>query len=120
MAANFRCLYLFRENCKMLKSLKLYVKHLMILLYIYKNVIYICIICIYILYIYIHTYIYIFIRSICCGQQLFRPLRAHQQSSDKIEILRIYMYIKIYMYIYNIYIYIYNIIYIYIYIYIYI
>ena len=49
-----------------------------------------------------------FIRSVC-GQQLFRPLRAHQQSSDKIKILRIYMYLKIYMYIYNIMIYIYYI-----------
>ena len=112
MAANFRCLYRFRENCKMLKSLKLSVKHLMAVYvckhYIYIYELYVCILCIY----HIHIYnIYIFIRSIC-GQQLFPHLRVNQHSSDKIKILRIYMHMKVYIYIRS-YIYIY-IIYIYI------
>ena len=115
MATNFRCLYRFRENCKMLKSLKLSVKHLIIWLHMYINIIYIYELYVYILCIYhihIHIYIYIFIRSIC-GQQLFPHLRVNQHSSDKIKILRIYMHMKVYIqkilyiYIYILYIYIY-------------
>ena len=70
---------------------------------------YICIIYIHI----IHIYIYVYIQSIC-RQQLVCSLRAHQYSSDQIQILKdqiaqttarivsieycIYIYIYIYIY----------------------
>ena len=57
-------------------------------MYIYNIHIYIHIYVYIYIYIYIHVYIYIYnicIRSIC-GQHLFRSLRAHQHSSDQMNI----------------------------------
>ena len=132
IAANFRCLYCFRENCKMLNSLKFSLKHLIISLYIYTNIkwiyiyiyqLYVYILCIYHIYIYIEIYTYIYLYDQSVDKSCFTLWESINTAQIKLRfwgsiciwrpIIYIYIIYNMILYIYNIYIRSYIYIYIY-------